>query len=242
MTWIFLNPLAEVNFKDLKITKIKIGYVKKLKALMTITVLITVSACQTVPKRSQPSEPGSIAWLTAESFAEKPIREIPDDWRYSGKMGIKTSDVKESANIIWNYSDQNNQVRLFGPLGAGALRLDFDAYGVVLTDNKGIKHFGDNAQVLLEKLTGWPLPVSSLSSWLFAKPDQNSAFEFHLDADGNLLGLRQNGWEIAYSGYRLFDDVWMPRKILAKKSSSTGNHRSIKVTLVTKSWSIGAHD
>ena len=53
-------------------------------------------------------------------------------WRYSAKVGLTTPEVKEQANLIWEFRDQANNIRLFGPLGYGADKLQFDEYGCVV--------------------------------------------------------------------------------------------------------------
>ena len=63
-------------------------------------------------------------------------------WRYSAKVGISTPVAREQANLVWQFADQSNQVRLFGPLGVGAIKIEFDQYGVVLSDNRSVLHRG----------------------------------------------------------------------------------------------------
>ncbi len=154
-------------------------------------------------------------------------------WRYSAKVGITTDKIREQANLVWQFRDQSNNVRLFGPLGAGAIKIEFDPYGVRLSDSKGELYSGASAEDLLEQITGWLIPVDSLSHWLFARPAPDKAFRYQLNAQGNVAVMEQAGWAIRYDDYREYGaDGQLPRKLLASKLGVG----SVSVKLITKSW------
>jgi len=161
-----------------------------------------LSACQSLP---QPTETDSkVNWLNGADFFEQRSRQAQQQvaWRYSAKVGISAPDLREQANLVWTYRDQANDVRLFGPLGIGAVKLQFDEFGVVLSDNKGLLHRGKNAEQLLTRIVGWPIPIEALRSWIFVLPDNGSAFRYQLDENQQVMVLEQLGWSIEYSSYR----------------------------------------
>ena len=154
-------------------------------------------------------------------------------WRYSAKVGITTDKIREQANLVWQFRDQSNSVRLFGPLGAGAVKIEFDPHGVRLSDSKGELYSGASAEALLEQITGWLIPVDTLSYWLFARPAPDAVFRYQLNAQGNVVVMEQAGWTIRYDDYREYGaDGQLPRKLLASKLG-VGN---VSVKLITKSW------
>ena len=161
-------------------------------------------------------------------------------WRYSAKVGVSTPQAKEQANLVWEFRDQANDIRLFGPLGVGAIKLQFDDYGVALSDNKGLLHRGDNAEELLTRIVGWPIPIDALGSWIFVMPANDSVFRYQLDENQQLKLLEQQGWAIEYSAYKDYNGRLMPRKIVATKllanDSSDQIDNKIVVKLITKSW------
>ena len=169
-----------------------------------------------------------------------------NDWRYSAKVGITTSEAREQANLVWQFADQANQVRLFGPLGVGAIKIDFDQYGVVLSDSRRELHRGDSAEALMKEIVGWPIPIDALSYWLFALPLPDKAFEYQDNDSGELHKLRQLGWEIEYTGYKQYvlndsqrpvDEQYqelLPSKIIASKPDENGG--LVVVKLITKGW------
>lgn len=199
-----------------------------------------LSACQSLP---QPTETDSkVNWLNGADFFEQRSRQAQQQvaWRYSAKVGISAPELREQANLVWTYRDQANDVRLFGPLGIGAVKLQFDEFGVVLSDNKGLLHRGRNAEQLLTRIVGWPIPIEALRSWIFVLPDNGSAFRYQLDENQQVMVLEQLGWSIEYSSYREYGGRLMPRKIVARKilppQNASPNTEQIVVKLITKNW------
>lgn len=207
-----------------------------------IVLLIALSACQ--PKKelvvgdSTQQQYESTGWRSDRDYFQESDQNLNDltQWHYSGKVGITTARLKEQANLVWNYSDQSNTVRLFGPLGVGAIKLEFDQYGVVLSDNKGVLHRGASAQALLTDIVGWPLPIDALSHWLFVLPEPGQPFQYRLNDAGQLASLRQLGWQIEYKDYRQYQQQVLPRKLTAFKQFDTGNQGLVTVKLITKAW------
>lgn len=205
------------------------------KTLAVIALACVLSACQTVPRqeRSEASD-----WLRDTTFFEQSLRQHAQraKWQFSGKVGIRSPQVKESANLVWNFADQSNQVRMFGPLGAGAIKLDFDRYGVQLSDQHGLLHRGHSAEALLTEIVGWPIPIDALNYWLFGLPSPEQAYEYQLNEAGQLSSLRQLGWTIEYSAHQAYPPELgvFARKLLALKELS--EEQQITVKIVTKSW------
>lgn len=207
-----------------------------LRRLGIILLLLVMTACQTTPKPRQDDESGF--WLQDNRLFEPGLADLKQlsKWRYSAKVGVTTPKVREQANLVWRFADQANNVRLFGPLGAGAIKLEFDQYGVQLSDNQGVLHRGESAEALLGEIVGWPIPIDALSYWLFALPLPDFAYEYQLDDAGRLAKLRQLDWQISYSGYKPYAESGqlLARKLIATRQVGPDQHVTVK--LVTKNW------
>lgn len=201
-----------------------------------------MSACQSLPVPD-----AATRWYDDPSYFSERSKQVNKQasWRYSAKVGVTTPDIKEQANLIWEFRDQVNHVRLFGPLGVGAIKLEFDDYGVVLSESSGVQHRGKTAEALLTKFVGWPIPIDALSSWMFVLPAEGSAFRYTLDEVQQVKLLEQLGWRIEYSSYKQYGSRLMPRKIVATKSIAESSIRigaenrspnQVIVKLITKSW------
>ncbi len=203
-----------------------------------LMLAVFLSACQT-PKKLVGV--GAERWLSNPAVFKDgyQMHSQLSNWRYSAKIGVVTPEESSQANMVWQFDDSaetNNVVRLFGPLGVGAIKIEFDERGVQLSDKKGILHQGDSAEALLHRIVGWPIPVDALQYWLFSLPQPDQAFEYRLNEQEQLKVLRQFGWVINYSTYRDYHKKGqlLARKIVAKKQVSS--EQEVSVTLVTKTW------
>lgn len=202
------------------------------KALLLAAALLSLSACQ----HKVAVQPPVNEWLHDTGRFEQARQQSAElhSWRYTAKVAISTPQLREQANLVWQFRDQSNNVRLFGPLGAGAVKVDFDQYGVQLSDNKGVLYRGDSAAQLLQQITGWPIPVEALSYWLFVQPLPEHGFRYQLDELGDVALIEQSGWQIAYSDFRDYGQSHrLPRKLTARKPLGDD---TIMVKLVTKGW------
>jgi len=209
----------------------------RIKWCLVIWLIAMLSACQTPPKQKAP-ESGQ-AWQTKSSVFKQAYQDHVNltQWRYSAKVGVVTNEGAEQANMIWSFDDQgNNVVRLFGPLGLGAVRIEFNDQTVVLSDRKGVLHQGDNAQQLLEEIVGLSIPIDALHYWLFSLPLPQEKYDYLLDEQQQLGVLRQLGWVIKYSSYRDYPQVnkYLARKIVATKQVTPD--QTVSVTLIAKTW------
>lgn len=211
-----------------------------LKCIVLFAILL-LTACAT-PRLSDTSNEN---WRTDTTFfaSQSVYFDELNEWRYKAKVGVTTPQGRDQASMNWSFSDQANSVRLYGPLGLGAVRIEFDDYGVVLSDNKGVRHRGDSVQQLLNKIIGWPIPVDALTKWLFLVPHDDAAFRYSLDEQGQLQVLEQKGWRIEYADYKDFSGRSMPRKITATRLDSIDvnaeigqKNEQVKVKIISKRW------
>lgn len=209
-----------------------------LRGQILLCLLFILTACQTVPRTS--TGQSEEVWLSDVAVFEGALTDLHAlaSWRYSAKVGVTGPAAREQANMVWQFDNQLNKVRFFGPLGIGAVKLEFDQSSVSLSDNQGVLHRGESAEQLLTEITGWPIPIDALNFWLFAVPTPNIAFRYQFDQAGQVMAIEQLGWVIRYADYRNypnFDSVLtLPRKIVATKTLETG--QQVVVKLITKSW------
>ncbi len=200
-------------------------------------VIFTLSACQT--RIAPPSNGGSQEWLKDASVFEN--QPPPLDWQLNAKVGVVIDGKSEQANLNWESSSDSsgetyNRVKLFGPFGAGAIRLEYGSDLATLTDNKGRRYQGREPEKLIQDIVGWPLPIDALSYWLFAQPEPASGYRYQLSDDGRLSTLEQRGWRIEFKDWREFDGQELPRKVFAYKTFAQDRRGDVSVKLITKSW------
>ncbi|MCL1138356.1 lipoprotein insertase outer membrane protein LolB [Shewanella pneumatophori] len=86
-------------------------------------------------------------------------------WEMQGKLAVRTSQDRFSTNIYWLHSPQRDELTLTTMLGTTILSLTSQE-GLVTLDVDGKTYQDTNAQRLLTRVSGWPIPIDSLPLWL----------------------------------------------------------------------------
>ena len=158
-----------------------------------------------------------------------------NDWRLAGKLGFRGPDNGGSASVNWQQRQNNFQLQLSGPFGAGS---------ATLTGNQQIaemlyqdKLYRQTPQQLASQLTGVPLPVGALSWWArgLPSPDQETASSIATSPEGYASSFEQAGWQLSFSRYSETDAGRLPSKIIGTHQSSDNRRYSFK--LVISDWS-----
>ena len=141
---------------------------------------ILLTGCQSMPK---PSVDTSAGWVRADGRFAARIKasESLSHWRYSAKASIKAQGKTDQFNLDWRFAQGAHSIRIFGPLGVGAVRLDYDGREARLSDNDGVKYVGPDPASLLRDITGLNLPINALQYWLFAVPAPNALADYQLN-------------------------------------------------------------
>ncbi len=202
-----------------------------------VLLALALVGCTTPPKKAELK----LGWSDNPAVFEQrqQWRSEKKNWKLTAKVAIKTASVRESANLVWERTGAQSTLRLFGPLGAGAVKLKFDGDQALLTDSRGQEYYGDDEEALLKSLTGWEIPLDALKFWLFALPDPGYAYQYVDGGDFPIAKLAQLGWQIDYDKY---SDVSkyapsLPRKIVATKElPDVDGEPQAWVRLVVKNW------
>lgn len=226
-----------------------------------LLLALFLSGCQSVPKQA---DVASHPWLLAgDEFAGRALTIAAlEQWHYSAKALIKSANGSDQFNLDWRYANGQHSIHLFGPLGAGAVRLDYSANEARLSDNKGELYVGPDAATLLTEITGLTLPIYALEFWLFAIPSPNAVARYQLGSASKqeVFRIRQLGWETTFSDYQAWGTetelapinhpqqvaptaaaeqsttelVRLPRRITATGRGPDGS--AVEVRIVSKLW------
>ena len=202
------------------------------------------NACQTPIKQSllvvlmftggcalQPTVPGtSVAWGERRTQ----LAEM-SEWQARGRIAVKSVDGGGQGNIQWFQAGAGSRVLLRGPFGVGGYEIAWDAERIEVIGKSGeieIAYSGPNAaeQFLLDQL-GWSFPAMSLRYWMLGVPDPEFDSDEQFDTDGWLVGIRQNGWSVGYDGFKVWNNIWLPKRLVL-------NHDEARVKLVIDNWSL----
>lgn len=160
----------------------------------------------------------TVLWLGACARMPAPERAWApppaEDWALDGRIAVRSRGEGWHASLRWVQTGAAFRIELSGPLGQGAVRLWGDPGGVSLERADGLRDRAADAAALLERHTGWVLPVDGLRFWVrgLAVPERPARWDH--DAGGRPLRLQQDGWDIRYTAFQEPPaDAALPRRI-----------------------------
>jgi len=169
-------------------------------------------------------------------------------WQLKGRMAVRTSDQSGTATVVWDRSNDRDELDIFGPFGSGHVKISADASGASLTDSKQTINRASSIRDLLYQEAGWPVPFGELKFWMLGAPVPAARAEWKLDDSGRLVWLRQSGWIISFSDYQDRDGIELPRKLrleaqpgtasLNLPDGQTSNELVVKLVIntITSNW------
>ncbi|GAA6132818.1 lipoprotein insertase outer membrane protein LolB [Halopseudomonas sabulinigri] len=196
-----------------------------LRTLPLLLLTLTLGACSSLHKRETLELGGDAqAWKTHRQQVE-PIRS----WELQGKLGVRAPGESGSGTLFWLQRNDYYDIRLSGPLGRGATRIQGDDQQTTLEVAGRQPVSAASAEALLEQQIGWRLPVEHLLWWVRGLPAPDAASRLQLDTHSRLARLSQSGWTVEYSRYQQVGDVELPQRL------QISGH-DLLLTLVVTDW------
>lgn len=216
---IFFGPLSKIDF-----------YMQKLFFVFILLALLT--SCATVPPiHSTP--PDARQW----EMHQQDMLSL-SSWQWRGKVAMKNGREGGQADVFWKQTDeQNYEIKLLAPFGAGSSLLTADAQHVVLVLSDGETIEAENLEQILAEIPDWQFPVSGLRFWLFgiAAP-RTAASRMSWNEQGYLTTLEQDGWNIVLQNYAPSGEYFLPRKIFMRRTDTENTDASVELKLLVREW------
>lgn len=144
-------------------------------------------------------------------------------WSFDGRLALTGQKDSWSANIDWQHHQDQERIRLSGPLGQGGTVIQLMGDRVTVDRGHGDVQSSDQPEAFINQQIGVFVPAYSLRYWVTGLPEPNQAFE----ETGS--GFKQSGWLIEYKQMQAVDDQAMPRKL-------TVTNGQTKLKLVIDQW------
>lgn len=192
-------------------------------AVFTVWILTALSGCATVAPPAAPTT-SNVSWESRKTELSR-----LQNWQLSGKIAVITAQDSGSASVDWSQRAQNFTISLYGPLGAGGMKLNGTAGKVTMQNSKGQTVSAASAEQLIAQQWGWKLPVSYLKYWVRGLPVPNLPQTSTFDAAHRLLALNQQGFNIQYSDYTTSGSMDLPSRL-------TINSPNFKSKIVIYKW------
>ena len=210
-------------------SQLKIDIKQQAKIAFIAIALFVLSSCQSLNLNKYTEINKSTKFdMTA---LEAKLQRL-DKWTATGVIGIKYNGKADSANYVYSQDGDDFSIKLYGPLGIGSIEIKGDGNRIVCIDNKGKETQADSAESLMVQQLGWYVPVEGLKSWIKGIPVSDKDTKRQIDDNNLVQVLLERGWEVDYSGYKMFDGEYpLPTKI-----KMTRDGLSLKI--VIKSWQV----
>ncbi len=155
-----------------------------------------------------------------------------EKWQSNGKLAFTQAKKTQSANFTWVNQQAGFYLNLTGPFGAQILSMEQNDYDTLLTF-EGAQYRDQNAEHLLQKLTGLTLPVADAQLWLKGLPEGKDIIkdEFDRVKSAAIIDTHGTQWKIQYSQYHKNNGYWLPKSIKL-------SHEDLRVKMKIYSWEI----
>lgn len=159
-------------------------------------------------------------------------------FRLIGRVSVKEGRDGFSGGVQWRHLQDGDQILLLSPIGQAVGQIERTADGVSLITAEQEHYYADNVEELTEQVLGWRLPLSGLQYWVQGMSSPGTSSEIDLDIAGRVASIRQNGWEITYSGYSPVVAAETTQPEAARARLLTLNRNGLRIKLVIDEWNI----
>ena len=210
-------------------SKIKISIKQQVKIVFIAITLLVLSSCQSL--NTSNSTEISKSTKFDMTVLDAKLTKL-DNWTASGVIGIRYNGKADSANYVYSQEGEDFSIKLYGPLGIGSIEIKGGDNKVTFIDNKGKETQADSSENLMMQHLGWYVPAEGLKSWIKGIPISDKDTNRQIDDNNLVQVLLEKGWEIDYSGYKMFDGEYpLPTKIKMTRDA-------LSLKIIVKSWVI----
>jgi outer membrane lipoprotein LolB len=153
-------------------------------------------------------------------------------WQIRGRVSLVKGEEGWHASLNWSEDAGRYRLDLSGPLGQGAVRVEGDSGGVRLQAADGRNYLAQDADALVQAVTGWQFPVAGIRYWVRGVPVPGEQAVVNTDASGRMVHLVQSGWDISYDRFQDLEGRAWPTRLRLTADD-------ISVRLVVDEWTLG---
>jgi outer membrane lipoprotein LolB len=199
------------------------------KQLTPILMAIALSACQTTHQTLLQS--GTAPSASPKAIAAETPRQSIQSFELSGAMAARSQQKAWTASVNWLQSGPSQyDIRLMGPLGNGAIRIQKSGGQVTYQEGKKIIA-SNNPENLFQQQTGVRLPVNQLFYWVRGVPAPGAVQGTKKDTNSHITQLQQGCYVVDYMRYSVIDNTAMPSVIHLRG-------HGLMVKLIIKHWKL----
>ena len=210
-----------------------------LALLLALLPALMLAGCATLSQNPVAVRSGAAPLSTIDAAVGWPARRAAvlaqQNFALQGRVAIVAAQEGFSAGLRWSQRAGAGEMQLNGPLGVGALRVQFDESSLQVTDARGAILSGAAARAELERRLGFELPLAQLGCWARGVASPTAAGDpgtEKLDAAGQRLAtLDQDGWHMDYSAYAASSLGVLPQKLELRRAD-------VRIRLAIQKWEL----
>lgn len=146
-----------------------------------------------------------------------------------GRVAVAAGQDGFNARLRWVQQGARSRLSLDGPLGVGGAQVSLEGDALSVRNSRGETLSDSAARAELVTRLGFDPPLRSLRYWVQGVPDPGTPASETLDERQRLAALEQDGWRIAYAGYRASGGDWLPEKLSLQREG-------VRVRLFIEDW------
>ena len=198
-----------------------------IRAYLTLFLLATLAACSSLPTQAPTTTPASLS-LHQQHLAN--LSRI-QQFELKGRLGVQADGKGYSASLLWQHNADQDDIRIYSPLGGQLARIQKNVDGIRFEDAKGQVSVGKDAESLTQAMLGWRLPLGGLADWALGRPANSAIASLTWDEAGHTLTLNEVDWAIAYQQYQASPTAFLPHKLSLK------NER-LQLKIIVEKWTL----
>lgn len=140
-------------------------------------------------------------------------------WEMQGKLAVRTADDKFSTNLYWLHTQSSNELKLTTMLGTTVLSLT-STRGDTILELDGKTYTDTDAQRLLNRITGWTIPIDALPLWLTGQLSSGDELVSQ-DAQNRPLSIvnatQFPPWKVDFKSWQTQSGAELPRLLNLKR-------------------------
>lgn len=152
-------------------------------------------------------------WSIPEAFDQTIKRHW--DGRFAVKINGKKSQDGGSGSFTLDHDALNDILEIRSPVGSAIARINIGPASATIEQGGEITEAVD-ADALIEKALGMPIPARGLSAWLSGFIRPGSPGKLERDASGKVSKILQDGWLLTYT----WSDKQLEKLILTRVSEA----------------------
>lgn len=168
-------------------------------------VLVLASGCAALPP----------APVTADWPTRRAALQALERWTLDGRIAVAAGENGFSGGFDWAQDGDGADIALTGPLGGARLRIRVDDGALAVTDDRGNRYTGEEAErFVAERIgPGAKLPVTQMRFWLLGVPAPGAPHDEALGGHERLASLAQSGWQVRFDRYAAVGRLALPDRI-----------------------------